>query len=113
MITGKSNTVHVSVHACSVKTCAFIYLTEEAVTDAAGQLVGLRYLVGDSFLFVQLLGQHLQLRQGELQGETVHVAFGGVLQHVLKQRHQHSSQFKPNRCFKSLSKTQMESQLNP
>lgn len=54
-----------------------------AVTDALGQLLDLSHLVGQPLLFVQLLSQGLQFRQGELEGQPVSVSFGGVLQHIL------------------------------
>lgn len=56
-----------------------VHLTEQAITNAAGELLRLRNLVGDSFLFIQLLGEHLQLGQGELEGKAIHVALRRVL----------------------------------
>lgn len=54
-----------------------------AVADALGQLLDLGHLVGQPLLLIELLGQRLQLGEGELQGEPVGVAPGRVLQHVL------------------------------
>lgn len=56
-----------------------VHLTEQAITNAAGELLRLRNLVGDSFLFIQLLGERLQLGQGELEGKAIHVALRRVL----------------------------------
>ena len=73
------------VHVCDLwRACASSHLTEQPVGDAAGQLLSFRNLVGDSLLLVQLLGEHLQLGQSELQGQAVHVALRRVLQHVLE-----------------------------
>lgn len=60
------------------------HLTEQTIANAARQLLGLRNLVGDPLLLVELLGQRLQFSEGELQGQAVHMALGRVLQHVLK-----------------------------
>lgn len=65
------------------EACARSHLTEQPIANAAGELLSLGNLVGDSFLLIQLLGEHLQLGEGELQGQTVHVALRRVLQHVL------------------------------
>lgn len=65
------------------EACAHSHLTKQAIANAAGELLSLGNLVGDSFLLIQLLGKHLQLSEGELQGQTVHVAPRRVLQHVL------------------------------
>lgn len=37
-----------------------------AVTDALGQLLDLSHLVGQPLLLIKLLGQRLQLREGQL-----------------------------------------------
>lgn len=61
-----------------------VHLIEAAaVADALGQLLDLSHLVSQTLLLVQLLGQRLQLREGQLQRQPVGVASGGVLQHVL------------------------------
>ena len=39
-----------------------------AVADTLGQLLDLRHLVSQPLLFIELLGQRLQLREGQLSG---------------------------------------------
>lgn len=62
------------------------HLAKQAVADAAGELLSLGDLISDSFLLIQLLSQHLQLGECQLQGEPVHVALRSIFKHVLEKR---------------------------
>lgn len=66
------------------------HLTEAAaVTDAFAELLDLSHLVSHTLLLIELLGQRLQLSEGQLEGQAVRVALGGVLQHVLGREKYH------------------------